>query len=63
MIYIRTDVCSPKVGPFDGAQAPPFRTGKMASLKVNPEQTRVFRPGGRRVDNKAPQGYKLIETY
>jgi len=38
------------IDPFDGAQAPPFRTGRKAPLRVNPEQAPAFRSGSRRVD-------------
>jgi len=34
-----------RIDPFDGAQAPPFRTGRKAPLRVNPEQAPAFRPG------------------
>jgi hypothetical protein len=36
--------------PFGGAKPRLLRRGEKASLRVNPEQARVFRPGSRRVD-------------
>jgi hypothetical protein len=36
--------------PFGGAKPRLLRPGKEASLRVNPEQARAFRPGSRRVD-------------
>ncbi len=36
--------------PFDGAQAPLFRTGKNGPLRVNPKQAPALRLGSRRVD-------------
>ena len=46
------------VDPFDGAHVPPFRVGKKAPLRVNPEQSFDFaqdRPEqAKRVEGQAP---------
>jgi hypothetical protein len=44
--------------PFGGAKARLLRRGKEASLRVNPEQTRAFRPG--RVEGLTFELYELI---
>jgi hypothetical protein len=47
LLFFLALVC---IDPFNGAQAPPFRTRMKTPLRVDPERTRGFRLGSRRVD-------------